>query len=177
MKKQHIFLIAVALLAGIYFISSAINQKKQSDDILAKFNEVNNQLKSSLDSLSALRAISDVSGDTLVIYGRSAVMYQPDSIRLEQFRKRVGEEDYRIGLDDNLNLLHQSEEYLTQKNCPVINAGTTKYLRFVLNDRSSQLVNLQKVENLWGIILFDPSKAPRYADISDMEEEYEVFFK
>lgn len=177
MNRQHIFLIVLLLLAGIYFIASAINQKKRSDDILAKFNEINDQLQSSLDTVSAPRVISVESGDTLIIYGRSAVMYQPDSAQLEQFRRRVGDENYRIGVDDNLNLLHQSEEYLTQKKCPVITTGARKYLRFVMNDDISQLVNLNKVEDLWGIILFDPSKPPQYADISDMETEYQRFFK
>lgn len=177
MKKQHIFLIVLLLLAGIYFIASAINQKKRSDDLLDKFNEINDQLKSPHDTVSAPREISMESGDTLIIYERSAVMYQPDSVQLEQFRGRVGDEHYRIGLDDNLNLLHQSEEYLTQRNCPVITSGARKYLRFVLNDQSSRLVNLNKVDNLWGIILFDPSKPPQHADISDMETEYQRFFK
>lgn len=118
-----------------------------------------------------------VDTDTLTIDRIAAIFYQPDSIQIKKRMKQVGEADFRAGADDYIYYINSSVEYLEKQGIPVIDAKNRKFLRFVMTDKKEKLIKLDTLEELWGIYLFDPMKAPLYADMIDIEENYKNYYK
>ncbi len=112
--------------------------------------------------------------DTLVIDSRSAVFFQPDSLAIEKKFKELGD-DFLVGMDDYLYYMHLSREHLEKKGVPIVDTKGYSYLKFLMADGSSQVVDLRKQEDLWGVYLFDPKTRPHYADILIIEEDYEKY--
>lgn len=117
------------------------------------------------------------SADTLTISTRCAVMFEPDSLQIEKRMQEAGEENFRAGADDYLYYMNLSAEYLEKQGLPVTDAKSSKYLRFVLADKSIKLIKTDTLPGLWGFYLFDPTMQPHYADILAMEDEYQAYYK
>ena len=114
--------------------------------------------------------------DTLVIEARSAVFYSPDSLQMDRRMKQAGEENFRQGADDYLYYLNTSAEYLEKEGIPVLDAQPSRYLKFILSGADSQIIHLDTLPDLWGLYLFEPGKRPHYADITEIEKEYDSYF-
>jgi hypothetical protein len=114
--------------------------------------------------------------DTILIDQESAVFYSPDTIQIEQRKAEVGEENFYIGADDYLWYLHESQQYLEKVNFPTIFVEGKKILKFKSPNKTT-LIRLDSLRELWGVYLFKPGKAPYFADIVSMEQEFEKYFK
>lgn len=116
-------------------------------------------------------------GDTLTIAGKAAVAYQPDSLQVEKRKAALGEEDFYIGADDFLFYLNTSYNYLRRQGLPVMDATGKKYLQFITADKKGHLLKLDTLADLWGIFLFDGTKAPRQVDLTAIEAEYKNYYQ
>jgi len=114
--------------------------------------------------------------ETLVIKSKCAVVYSPDSLQIQKHMVEMGEENFRIGADDFLYYMSQSTEYLEKQGIKVIDSKSNKYLNFVLSDKSSKLIKLDTVPELWGIYLFDPSRQPHHADLTVIDQEVDSYY-
>ena len=115
--------------------------------------------------------------DTLVITSKTAVFYEPDSIQIAKRKKEIGEENFRIGFDDYAFSVNSSIEFLEKEKLPVVDAKDKKYLKFIKANRTSRIIKIDSLADLWGIYLFDPSKEPYSADMTIMDEEFEQYFR
>lgn len=134
----------------------------------------------SLPDLAIRPIVSDSSplnADTLIVTSKAAVFYQPDSVQIERRMKEVGEEEFRMGMDDYLFYMNESWTYLKQQGIPVVEARSKKWIKFISANNKIQLVRLDTVPELWGVYLFDPAKSPYPADMTNMEEAYRSYYK
>lgn len=129
------------------------------------------------DSISVDGSQSPASTDTLVIDKRAAVFYGPDSLRMEKRMKEVGEENFRVGADDYLFYMHLSYDFLDSLKLPVLETKEKKLLKFMTNDGKLHLIKLDTLPELWGIYFFDPAKQPKTVDMTNIEDEYQRYFK
>lgn len=118
-----------------------------------------------------------VATDTLTIDSKAAVLYQPDSAQMEKRMQAVGEEDFRAGADDYIYYMNTSAEYLEKKGLKILDARGKNYVRFLSSDKTAKVIKLDTLPELWGIYFFDPMKKPYLADITDIEVEYENYYK
>jgi hypothetical protein len=117
------------------------------------------------------------SSDTLIISSKTAVVYEPDTIRIQQAKASGGEENFYIGADDYAFYINESANYLMGKGVTVINSKEKKFLKFISSTEPAELIKLDTLSELWGIYLFDPHKKPRLIDITSIEEEYRNYYR
>jgi hypothetical protein len=115
--------------------------------------------------------------DTLVINYQSAVIFGPDSFKINKQIKAVGEEYYRIGFDDEAGLFHEADQFFQSVKLPSVFADSCNYLKFVQQNGNITIIKTDSLKDLYGLFLFDPKKPPKLADVTMAEEEYAEYFK
>lgn len=117
-----------------------------------------------------------MAADTLTVTSSAAVFYQPDSVQMKKRMTEVGEEDFRIGMDDYLYYMNGSWTWLEGQGLPCVDARYKKYIRFIAAGKKTRLIRLDTLPELWGVYLFHPAKAPYKADLTNIEKEYQSYF-
>jgi hypothetical protein len=165
------------LLLSLTVFSCGTNDRKHETKLDTSISSADTALQIDVfrKPIAMQTSLSEI--DTLTIDKKAAVYYQPDSLQMEKRMKRVGESDFREGMDDYIYYINISTEYLEKQGLRIIDAKNKKYLRFVMTDKKEKLIKLDTLEELWGIYLFDPKKKPHYADIIEIEEDYKKYFK
>lgn len=120
---------------------------------------------------------SPLTTDTLIVTSKAAVFYQPNSVQIEKRMKEVGEEDFRMGMDDYLFYMNESWTYLKQQGMPVVDVKDKKFIKFISANNTIRLVQLDTVPELWGVYFFDPARSPHHADMTNVDEEYKAYYK
>lgn len=115
--------------------------------------------------------------DTLFVTGRVAVFYEPDTLRIQKRKKEVGDQEFNTGAGDYLYYMHLSREFIDSVKLPILTTKNKKYIKFILNDSSMQLVIIDTLPELWGVYFFEPSKKSKNVDIISIAEEYCNYFK
>lgn len=80
---------------------------------------------------NSLKTLIPADSDTLYITTPSALYYRPDSLRMEQWKKRIGEEDFETVADDWSYYMMTSQDFLDSMKMPVVEAGDKKIVKFV----------------------------------------------
>jgi sugar/nucleoside kinase (ribokinase family) len=114
--------------------------------------------------------------DTVTITERSALFFSPDSLQIEKAKHEGPEEDFYTAADDYVYYTSEAGMYFDSVKLKSIHIQGEKVLRFVQANGTTTAFDLDTIQDLWGIYLFDPSKPPRFADILDAKEEYENYF-
>lgn len=122
-------------------------------------------------------ATNSAATDTLVVDRKAAVFIDPDSLRIEKQKKQVGEEDFYMGADDYLFYMNTAREFLDSVKLATLNAKDKKFIKFIRNDKTQQIIRLDKLEELWSIYFFDPTKKAKQIDMTMIDEEYKSYFK
>jgi hypothetical protein len=120
---------------------------------------------------------NSANSDTLIVDRQAAVFIEPDSLQIERRKKLVGEENFYIGADDYLFYLNIAGQFLDSVKLTTLNAKDKKYLKFVGSDNSQQLIRLDKLDELWSIYFFDPTKKAKQVDMTTIDEEYKSYFR
>ncbi|PKP05077.1 MAG: hypothetical protein CVU11_01390 [Bacteroidetes bacterium HGW-Bacteroidetes-6] len=115
--------------------------------------------------------------DTINIEKVSAVFISPDSLQTEKRKQEVGEEDFYAGADDYLYYMSIASGYLDSQKLPIVEISGHKYIRFVGNDKQTQLVCTDTLSELWTIYFFDPAKKAMQVNMTVIEHEYADYFE
>lgn len=121
-------------------------------------------------------AVQQMESDTVTIEGAAAIFYTPDSTRLDSLFVVNGEADMRTGADDYLFYLNESATFL-EPHLPLKEVSSRNIIKFVAAGNKVSYLRLDTLVEYWGVILFDPAKAPRQVDITAIEEEYKAYFQ
>ena len=133
---------------------------------------------STSDNTAPVQPAKPVTGkDTLVVDQAAAVYFIPDSAQMENWKKKVGEQDFATVSDDWSSYMNSASEYLKTTSTPVVDASGKKVILFLKAGGAQSLVGLDTVSNYWGYYLFDPAKDPQYADITSIQDAYKNYFK
>jgi hypothetical protein len=120
---------------------------------------------------------ANINNDTLYINTQAAVFYEPDSLKIERIKKKVGEENFYIGADDYNYYMHLSYGFIDSIKLPILRTENKKILKFISNDSSNEIIILDTLSQLWGVYFFDPRKKSKQADIVSIEDDYNIYFK
>ena len=118
-----------------------------------------------------------LNNDTLIVNNKSAVIYQPDSLTIEQLKTKMGEEDFYTVADDNNFYLSTSIEHLEKLKIPVLNLQGKKFIQFTALDKKPVIMRVDTITGLGNIYLFEPGKQPYKADITSMDTEAKAYYK
>ena len=118
------------------------------------------------------------SGDTMIITGKAAVFYGPDSAQWKQFKQMVAtnvyesEEHTRFYLTQNA--IRVTRKYYQQVH--ITETVSVRYLLFVKdNNQGMTCIDLDS-EELYGAFLFDGKKDPEFTDMMNMETALGFYF-
>jgi len=117
------------------------------------------------------------SKDTLFVTTRSAVTVWLDTATLEKRRKQYGDDAFYTGSDDDVNYSSIADSVLRSHKLPVINAQGYKYLKFVTYNKSSKIIRVDTLSQIYTLYFFDPLKPLHSADVTDIEDEYYKFYR
>ena len=120
---------------------------------------------------------NDITNDTLTIDCKSAVIFFPDSLKIEKEKKEIGEENFYVGADDWLFYNYHSTIFLDSCKLKIIHTKHEKYLKFVSINNHITMINLDSLPKLFGTYFFRTDSLPKLIDELNTEKEYYDYFK
>jgi len=116
--------------------------------------------------------------DTLVIKGRSAVFYNPDSLQMKKI-KEINERNTYSTIIHDCYYQMQNARQVIRKYWPgvkVIENSKYRYLEFVKTDKSKVYIDLNNKNDICGLFLFDGQKDPVLADMPNIDTVLGFYF-
>jgi hypothetical protein len=170
-KTSLIFSTAIiySILGLALLIQSGCNDNEQNITNSKSTNKKSNS--SNHDKGSIL-----ISNDTLVIRQKCAVIVTPDSIQIKRRQKELGE-DFYIGLDDYLFYLNESQDFFNQVKLKTISCDGKKFLKFLQLNKTTEIIDLSNLDELYKIYLFEPTKPSKQIDMTITKDEYNQYFQ
>ncbi len=117
--------------------------------------------------------------DSLHIKQSAAVFYHPDSLQLLQIKEVMDSSIY----DSNMHELFyqmRNARLVIKKYWPEIKIIESKNIRFLIfhkKDGNEEITDLDKKNDTYGLIVFDPIKAPELVDMTNIETPLSIYFK
>jgi hypothetical protein len=116
--------------------------------------------------------------DSLKITGASVVFFQPDSVQLEKIRQLTADRIFRSNVHDFEFQSYTVRMYI-KKNRPdlkIYGAKDFRYIVFIKGQDNRSIIDLDKIQDAWGMYVFDPKKDPRRSDMMNVDTEIPDYF-
>jgi hypothetical protein len=162
-----LFSLTLAACADNSHQSSTVNHL-QADTV----SQINTTNRTATTLLSVLP-----NNDTLTVDQQAVVFIEPDSLQIEKRKIEVGEENFYAGADDYLFYMNNAHEFTDSLHLTAFNAKNKKFIKFIRSDKTQEIINLDKLPELWNIYFFDPLKTAKQVDMTIIDEEYKSYFK
>ena len=159
--KKYISVISIVFTASCNYNINHDVTLTVKDTVLVKSNT------------SATPALNN---DTLFVHEQAAVFVIPDSSRIARRKKEIGEENFQIGMDDYAFYLNEAGEFLDSMKIKSFDTKDKKVIKFTGTGNTYEIIECNKLPELWNIYFFDPSKKARQIDMISIEEEYKNYF-
>jgi len=105
-----------------------------------------------------------------------AVSVLPDTLWINKMQKEIGE-DWREIASDNNYYNHLAKDTLKKLDIPTFYARRDKrFIRFVKADNSNFIIDLSKMKDAWGLILFNKMDNPVFWSSTDIDSEIKEIF-
>ena len=117
--------------------------------------------------------------DTLRIEGRAAVLFNPDSIQGLKIKAVNEKAVYATITHDCFYQMQNARKVIRQQwpEIQLIEVTSIRYLLFVKADKSTVCIDLNRVNDICGIFMFDPAKNPQLVDMPNIETVLNFYFK
>jgi len=116
---------------------------------------------------------------TLVINSVSAVFYNPDSLQLNKIRAITRRELYETDVHNCFYLMQNARNVLKKywPHIRIIETSEHRYLLFIKADNSRVCIDLNTIDDVCGIYLFDKKKDPELIDMMNIDTALGFYFK
>jgi hypothetical protein len=117
--------------------------------------------------------------DTVFIRSRSAVFYHPDSLQLIKI-KTVNEKMIFESLMHDCFYQMRNARLVIQRywaGIQIIDVSEARWLNFIKSDGSKRIIDLDAINDICGIYLFDPARDPERIDMMNIDTELGFYFK
>jgi hypothetical protein len=117
--------------------------------------------------------------DTLMITDVSVVFYNPDSMQLEKIRELTKKQVFE-GTMHEFYYEQRNARLFFQKHWPqlaIIDAENIRYLVFVKTDKQTEIIDLDKFNDAYGIFAFDRKRSPLLINMTNVETEVTNYFQ
>lgn len=116
--------------------------------------------------------------DTIFISGNSAVFYTPDSLQLISI-KTINKKEIYESLMHDCYFQMRNARLVIQRNRPkvkIIEVSKARWLAFVMTDKTMQLIDLNMINDICGIYLFDGKQKPERIDMMNVDTDLGFYF-
>jgi hypothetical protein len=117
--------------------------------------------------------------DTLFVSGKSAIFYTPDSVQLKKI-KAINEKMIYESMMHDCFFQMRNARLVIRRDRPqvkITELSKIRWLAFVMNDNSRRLIDLDTINDICGIYLFDGMKDPERIDMTNVETDLGFYFK
>lgn len=117
--------------------------------------------------------------DTIIIKGKSAIFFNPDSLQLEKIKNIIPEITYENNIHDCFYQMRNARMVL-KKYWPqihIIEISKARYLLFMKADKSTICIDLNTRNDQCGIFLFDTRKNPLLVDMMNIDTALGFYFE
>lgn len=117
--------------------------------------------------------------DTLIIKGRAAVFFNPDSVQLNNIKAITDSRVFDSDCHDCKYQMRNARNVIKQywPGLTVIETSRARYLLFIKADHSSTCTDLNSLGAMCGIILFDPQKTPELIDMMNIDTALRFYYE
>ena len=115
------------------------------------------------------------SNDSIIIKGACAVLFSPDSIKINHLKSLYGEDNFYILTDDNLWYLSEARQFLQSKKIRIVETEKER-IQFIQSNGRKIDVNISNTDTSWGYILFDGKKEPIKFDLIEIVGNHAKYF-
>jgi hypothetical protein len=166
------------LIALLSLTLASCAESSQQDNTFIKTSQGDTtfQTDTTRKALTA-SATNSSNSDTLIVDRPAAVFIEPDSLQIEKRKKQVGEEDFYTGADDYLFYMSTAHEFLDSVKLTTFSAKDKRFIKFINSDKTHQVIRLDKLDELWSVYFFDPTKKAKQVDMTTIDEEYRSYFR
>ena len=115
----------------------------------------------------------------LIITESCALFYKPDSIQKQKIRVVTEFQIFESSMHDFFYLQRYAHRFLKEhwQGLKIIEAKNVRFLFFIKKDRSPEIIDLDKLDDSYGLILFNRIKSPVQIDMANIETEVPDYFK
>ena len=104
-----------------------------------------------------------------------ALFFVPDSLSMEKMVKEMDTASFADYLEDNQTYYSEAQKVLEDTD---VKTETTdaRYLEFIKKDGTKYVVNVDTMEDKWGLFLFDGINNPQEYSMTDMVPAIDAFY-
>ncbi len=117
--------------------------------------------------------------DTVIVNGRSAVFYNPDSLQMKKIGL-VNERRVYATITHDCYYQMQNARNVIRRYRPkirIVEVVEARYLLFIKKDKSKKFIDLDAKNNICGLFLFDPKKDPELVDMPNIDSFLWFYFE
>lgn len=116
--------------------------------------------------------------DTLTLQGRVVVFFNPDSLqrlKIKELNKPLVFENIE---HDNFFQMRNARNTLASQwqKLKIAETNKARYLKFIKNDKSVTIIDLDTINDIGGILLFNGVKVPQQVDMMNIDTELNFYF-
>lgn len=117
--------------------------------------------------------------DTLLIQGRAAVFYYPDSLQDLKIKAVTDSSIYKSSVHEMFYQMRNSKMVLAKyyPTLPIKEAKNVRYLLFQKTGAEARLIDLNQKNDARGLFIFDGKKDPELVDMTNIETALDFYFK
>ena len=117
--------------------------------------------------------------DTLIIKVPASVFFKPDTTQLEKI-KTVNKPMVFEGLMHDCFFQMRNAHIVLKKYYPkitILETNKARYLLFVKKDNSKTCMDLNQINDICGMYIFDTKKNPQLVDMTNVDTELGFYFR
>lgn len=114
----------------------------------------------------------------LIVTESCALFYKPDSVQKEKIKAMTESQIFESSMHDFFYLGRYARKFLKEhwSGLKIIEATNVRVLFFIKKDRSSDIIDLDKLDDSYGLILFNRIKSPLQIDMANVETAVPGYF-
>lgn len=116
--------------------------------------------------------------DTLIIRQTCAVFYYPDSLQKENIKAVTNPRVFEGSMHEFFYQQKNAHSFLKKywPHLKIIEAVNVRYLLFEKKDKVTQIVDLDKLGDSFGLIVFDVTKDAQQVDMTNIDSQVPDYF-
>lgn len=114
-----------------------------------------------------------------IITESCAVFYRPDSMQKQKIKAITEARIFESSMHDFFYLQNYAGRYLKEQwpKLKIINKKNVRYLAFIKKDHSPEIIDLNKLNDPYGLIVFNGVKPPMQIDMANVETQVPDYFE
>lgn len=117
--------------------------------------------------------------EILIVSEPCALFYQPDSLQKEKIKAITETRIFEASMHDFLYQRKYAHKFLKQywPRLKIIYAKNVRFLAFIKKDGSLETIDLNKLGDCYGLIVFNRIKCPQQIDMTNIDTQVPEYFK